>query len=408
MVDERGAALQKALRLGLLAIQLPLAVFVLYLDLLTLASGLWRHKMKIGDPKRRFAIIIPAHDEEILLPQSLASCRELAYPRELFDVHVIADNCRDRTAMIARESGAVVHERFDDRRRGKGYALGWLFDKLASHDTRYDAYVIVDADTAVADTMLAVFDAHLARGDEAIQCYYGVRNRDQSWSSMLRHVALVLYNGVRPRGRDVLGLSAGLRGNGMCFAASIVERFGWDAATLTEDAEFHLHLLEGGIRVRYAAQTSVTADMPVSLRQARSQNVRWERGRLQLARARGPLLLVEGLRQRDPSRLDALAELILPPLSMLGAMSVMGLALSKLFRARRAYQLARMVMAGLGCYVFGGLLVARERPRTYLALFMAPPYVAWKLGIYIVSALHITDTRWMRTERAVPTEAKRS
>ncbi|MDB5078052.1 MAG: hypothetical protein JWO42_4231, partial [Chloroflexi bacterium] len=73
-----------------------------------------------------------------------------------------------------------------------------------------------------------------------------------------------------------------------------------------------------------------------------------------------------------------------------------------------AYRLARLVIAGLACYVFGGLLVARERPRTYLALFMAPPYAAWKLGIYVVSALHITDSRWLRTERATRSESKKS
>jgi 1,2-diacylglycerol 3-beta-glucosyltransferase len=379
---------------------------VLYLDLLMIASGFWRRKVTLGDPERRFAIIIPAHDEEILLPDLLASCWNLAYPRELFDVHVIADNCTDGTAVVGRHAHAIVHERADDRQRGKGYALAWLFDELAGQGIHYDAYVIIDADTVVAANLLTVFDAHLARGDQAIQCYYGVQNRDQAWTSMLRHVALVLYNGVRPRGRDALGLSAGLRGNGMCFAAAVVERFGWDATTLTEDAEFHLRLLEGGIRVRYAPQTSVTADMPISLRQARTQNVRWERGRLQLARTRGPRLLVDGLRRRDPVRLDALAELVAPPLSMMGAMSVIGLAVSAVFRARTALKLARLVLVGLACYVFGGLFVARERPRTYLALLMAPPYAAWKVGIYAISALHINDRRWLRTERSSPAQDK--
>jgi 1,2-diacylglycerol 3-beta-glucosyltransferase len=405
--DERGAALRKALWLCIAAIQLPMAMFVLYLDLLMIASAFWRRHVKVGNPARRFAIIIPAHDEEILLPALLASCGNLAYPRELFDVHVIADNCTDRTAEAARQYDVVVHERVNEHQRGKGYALAWLIDKLASQDIKYDAYVIVDADTEIAANLLTVFDAHLARGDQAIQCYYGVQNRNQGWTAMLRHVALVLYNGVRPRGRDALGLSAGLRGNGMCFAAPVVERFGWDATTLTEDAEFHLHLLEGGIRVRYAPQTSVTAEMPISLRQARTQNVRWERGRLQLARTQGLSLLFDGLRRRDPRRLDALAELVMPPLSMMGAISVMGLVVSTVFRARTALKVARFVTVGLVCYVFGGLLVAREQPRTYLALLMAPPYAAWKMGIYVISALHIDDRRWLRTERSAPQDVKR-
>ncbi|MGH2344083.1 MAG: glycosyltransferase family 2 protein, partial [Chloroflexota bacterium] len=303
---------------------------------------------------------------------------------------------------------ALVHERTDNRLRGKGYALGWLFEKLAGRNAGYDAYVIVDADSVVAANMLAVFNAHLVRGDQVIQCYYGVQNQDQGRSAMLRHVGLVLYNGIRPRGRDTLGLSAGLRGNGMCFAASVVERFGWDAVTLTEDAEFHLRLLEGGIRVRYAPQTSVTADMPVSLRQARTQNVRWERGRLQLVRARGPRLLTEGLIRRDPARLDALMELVLPPLSILGALAMLGLVLSTAFRVREAQRLACLVMAGLASYVFGGLFIARERPRAYFALLTAPPYAAWKVAVYIAAALGIKDTRWLRTERSSPTRQTNS
>jgi 1,2-diacylglycerol 3-beta-glucosyltransferase len=266
----------------------------------------------------------------------------------------------------------------------------------------------VDADSVVAPNMLQVFNGYLARGDRALQCYYGVENPDDGWPAMLRHVALVLYNGVRPRGRDRLGLSAGLRGNGMCFAAATLERFGWDAVTLAEDAEFHVHLLEAGIRVRYAAETKVTADMPVSLRQARTQNVRWERGRLHLLRARGRHLLFGGLRRRDPAQLDALAEIALPPLSVLGGIAMVGVALSAACRARAAFDLSRAIVTGLACYVFGGLLIAREGPRSYLALFMAPPYAAWKLGVYLTSALHLKDERWLRTERSPEPKVKTS
>ncbi len=388
--------------------QIPTALMVFYLDLLTLAAACRRNRSDFKAPCGRFAIIIPAHDEELLLPRLLTSCRALAYPCELFDVHVIADNCSDRTAVVAREGGAIVHERLDTRLRGKGYALRWLFQQTPREDVCYDAYVIVDADSVVDPNMLLVFNGYLASGDRAMQCYYGVENPDDGWPAMLRHVALVLYNGVRPRGRDRLGLSAGLRGNGMCFAAATLERFGWDAVTLAEDAEFHVHLLEAGIRVRYAAETRVAADMPVSLRQARTQNVRWERGRLQLLRAHGRHLLFDGLRWRDPARLDALAEIALPPLSVLGGIAVVGMALSTACRARAALGLSRVIVTGLACYVFGGLFIAREGPRSYLALVMAAPYAVWKMGVYLLSALHLRDERWLRTERSPERRVKTS
>ena len=391
--------MKSALRAFLILVQLPSALMVLYLDLLTAAAALWKGELRTVPPSARFALLVPAYDEELLLPRLLASCRALDYPQDLFAIHVVADNCSDRTAAVARTAGATAHERTDAQHRGKGYALRWLIARLADQSLMYDAYVIVDADSVVSPNLLSVFNAHLARGDQAIQCYYGVLNRNQSWPATLRYVAFELYNGLRPRGRAVLGLSAGLRGNGMCFAAPVIERFSWGAFGLAEDAEFHLELIAAGIRVTYAALASVVAEMPTSLRQAQSQNVRWDRGRLHLVRTHGFRLLADAIRLRDPVRLDALAELLLPPLSVLAALAAGCFALSATLRAHGARRLAGLVVCGLIGYVAGGLRMARAAPRTYVALIMAPLYVVWKIAVYLLAALGRRDGRWVRTER---------
>lgn len=372
---------------------------VSYLDALSVAALLWRRAPVGASPHHRFAIIVPAHDEETLLPRLLDSLFAMDYPRHLYDVHVIADNCSDRTAEVAALRGALVHERQDTELLGKGYALRWGLQRIQRSDVDYDAYVVVDADSVVSAGFLDIMNRHLERGDRVIQSYYGVLNPDESWSSALDFARLAVFNGLRPRGRDALSLSAGLRGNGMCFRSDVLDRFGWESFTLAEDVELHLKLVEAGIRVRYADEADVLGEMPSSLRQARSQNVRWERGRLQMLRAFGPRLIAEGIRQRDPVRLDAVAEQLVPPLSVLTAITTLFFLVTTVARIPGPRRLARAVLLGQIGYVLTGLGVARARPRIYLALLRAPFYIVWKVWIYIMAAARLGDQRWVRTAR---------
>jgi cellulose synthase/poly-beta-1,6-N-acetylglucosamine synthase-like glycosyltransferase len=387
-------------RLILILVQLPSLLMVLYLDVLSVAAALWRRAPPHAQPRNRFAFLVPAHNEEMLLPRLLDSLSALDYPRDLYDVYVVADNCTDRTAAVGTAGGARVHERRDERLVGKGHALHWLLAEIRESGSRYDAYVVLDADSVVSANFLQVMNRHLERDDPVIQSYYGVLNREESWSSALRYAGLALFNGLRPRGRDALGLSAGLRGNGMCFQSSILERFGWKSFTLAEDVEFHLTLVEAGIRVSYAAEASVLADMPTSLQQARSQNVRWERGRLQMLRAFGPRLLLHGIRRRDPTQLDALAEQLVPPLSVLSGVTVLTFALAAALRAPGPRRLASLVLLGQIGYVVTGLRLVEAGAGIYLALLRAPFYMAWKVWIYALAAVRLQDSRWIRTARA--------
>ena len=128
----------------LLLLQLLLGVLVGYLLLLTGAAwvarrrGLQRSPLSAA-PAHRFLFLIPAHNEELLLPKTLASLSRLDYPAPLFEVHVVADNCSDGTADAARAQDAIVHERFDETERGKGYALQWLLAEIAAAQTPHDA-----------------------------------------------------------------------------------------------------------------------------------------------------------------------------------------------------------------------------------------------------------------------------
>jgi len=213
----------------------------------------------------------------------------MCYPSSLFEVHVVADNCSDRTAAIAQDAGAIVHRRDIPDAPGKGPALMWLLDRLPQGGPG-DAIVIVDADTLVDPNMLASFASNFANGATAVQGHYAVRGEGGGGEVDLRSAAFAVRHLVRPAGRVRLGGSSSLYGNGMAFDERIARRFPW-SAHLTEDLEMGLRLLLAGERVEFAPGALVRGEMPDSLKGAESQHERWEAGRRSVARRYGPRLL---------------------------------------------------------------------------------------------------------------------
>lgn len=390
-------------------IQLILALTVIWLFALTsyllflTAAAVWaarRSGSPQGTARRRFAILVPAHNEELSIGRLLASLGRLDYPHHAYDIWVVADNCDDQTAAIAREAGARVRERFDATERAKGFALRWLLARIREERCRYDAYVVLDADSVVASNLLRSMDARLEYGAQVVQAYYSVLNGRASTLSGLRSAALAALHFLRPLGRSVFGWSCGLKGNGMCFASPVIEEFAWRWYTLAEDVEFHLALVARGLTVQFAPETWVAADMPVSFRQAGSQNARWERGRVQLLRHHALPLLGQGLRRRSLARLDAALEQLIPPLSVPFALSATCLVLAAMSGAWLTATLASVSLAGQVTYLLAALALVRAPARDYLALGAAPIYIAWKVGLYAQAVLGGRTTRWVRTARA--------
>jgi len=371
-----------------------------YLLLLTGAALLGRRPAPPdAGQRRRFALLVPAHNEESTIGRLLESTGNLDYPPGRFEVCVVADNCTDRTAEIARAAGVRVEERFDQQDRGKGYALRWLLARLRERGGRYDAFVVLDADTIVASDLLRRLDAHFEAGSRVVQVYYSVLNVGESPLATLRYVALAALHYLRPLGRSRLGLSVGLKGNGMGFLASVLDQYGWEWFTLAEDVELHLALVAAGLRVDFVPETTVLADMPVTFAQAASQNERWERGRIEMLRERGAGLIMDGLRHRDPVRLDAVVEQVIPPLSAPVLLGGAVLAGSLLFRARLATMLAAFGLLGQAGYILAALALVRAPFRVYRSLAYAPGYIGWKVCLYGRSLAAKGGGAWVRTER---------
>jgi cellulose synthase/poly-beta-1,6-N-acetylglucosamine synthase-like glycosyltransferase len=384
----------------LIAVEIGLGLIVGYLLLLTGAALFAKRKTfpREGAPTTRFVIMTPAHNEAQLLPQLLKSLAQMDYPRELYAVHVVADNCSDSTAELGRASGAIVHERFNTTLRGKGYALQWLHQRILERGVEHDAIVILDADTIVSPNLLSVMDARMSRGERAIQAYYAVRAPESSRSAGIRAAALTVLHYLRPQGRMVLGGSVGLKGNGMAFAADILRRHGW-SASLTEDIEYHMTLILAGERVTFAPDAVVWAEMPDSLKASQTQNERWERGRMDIIKSYVPNLIREGLRRRSFLLLDAAIEQLIPPFAVVAGLSVIVLLSSLLLANRFAAVLAAAIVAGQAIYLLAGLSLARAPLCVYKSLLFAPFYVAWKLLLYGRLLLGIKPRDWLRTAR---------
>lgn len=398
----------EALRYVVLALEVALAVPLAYLFALSIAAvvsdvllRMRRSSRRTVPPSRlpRFAVLIPAHNEAAVITQVLASVAALDYPRSAVRAIVVADNCSDETAALARAAGATVYERFDDERRAKGYALQWLLEQLERDALTFDAYVIVDADTTLSPNLPLAFAERLAAGDAVMQCQYVVLNGAASRASGLRAIAFALFNHLRPLGRSLLGLSAGLKGNGMCFSRAVLLRHGWGAYSLAEDVEHHATLLRAGVRVRYVPWARVAAEMPVTLHAAQSQQSRWERGRLALLRRCALPLLGAFVRRGDPALLDAALEILVPPLSVLAGLLVLVSLAALVIAWPLTTAGAGVLLAACAVYVFAGMVVSRLPPRTWLALVAAPVFILWKCWIYAAALLRRNPQGWVRTAR---------
>lgn len=353
---------------------------------------------RAGEACTRFVVVVPAHDEEESIGRTLESLAALDYPAGLVEVIVLADNCSDATAQLAGGRGATVWERSGGGSGGKGAALAWGLGRITAERPAVDAVAVVDADCLVAPNLLAAFDARIRTGATAVQASYQAANPSASAVSGLRYASLALVNHVRPLGKAALGLSPGLFGTGMAFSSAMLSRLPWTACSLVEDQEYHLELVAAGERVAFAPETCVQSAMPVSLRASRSQQARWDAGRGRLLRSWTPRLLAEGARRRDPARLNAALEPLVPPQSLLLAGNVLGAA-AALRGPRRVRRLALANLGAQAVFVGGGLALVRAPAAVWRSLALAPVMAVWKLGLLVRLWTGRGPTRWERTER---------
>lgn len=258
-------------------------------------------KYKSVPMDQRYAVVIAARNEERVLPLLLASIKGQTYPLSLIDIYVVADNCTDRTAAVAREAGARVFERQNKRLVGKGYALAFLFDRIREGVglSAYDAYLFFDADNVLRADFIEQMNKAYGAGYRVITSYRNAKNYGKNWISAGYALWFLRESRHLQNPRATLGCSAAISGTGFLVDGSIIQRNGgWKHFLLTEDIEFTADCILHGDRVGYCHAAELFDEQPETFRQSWRQRKRWAKGMFQVIRHYGGGLLSGALRLR--------------------------------------------------------------------------------------------------------------
>jgi cellulose synthase/poly-beta-1,6-N-acetylglucosamine synthase-like glycosyltransferase len=393
-----------AAALALVLVALPGVPAAAYLLLATVLSAR-AHPPAASLRRAKFDVFVPAHNEVPVIQRVVASLKRLDWPADRFRIIVIADNCTDATAALARAAGAEVLERHDLTHRGKGYALAYAFERSAALAWA-DAVVVIDADAEVSPNLLEAFAARIERGAPAVQAHYGVLNPMASWRTRLMTIATAAFHIVRSRARERLGVSCGIRGNGWCVTHRLLQRVPYRAYSLAEDLEYGIEIGMAGLRVHYADEAHSNADMVSSEQIANKQRQRWEQGRFQLIRTMTPRLLGAAFARRSAVCLDLALDLLVLPLSYValsvGALLALAAGLSlwdALFLPWLMIGLA--AAAAIATYVLRGWQLSGVGARGLADLARAPLFLLWKIVLMLKRG---SSDEWIRTEREKPSD----
>lgn len=318
----------------------------------------------------RFAVLIAARNEEAVLPHLLESIRNQGYPAELLDTYVVADNCTDRTAEVARANGAQVFQRFNKQQVGKGYALDFLLKQIDGNVglDRYDAFLVFDADNLLEPDYVSQINQTYSDGYEAFCGYRNTKNFGGNWLSAGYGIWYLHDSTHLNRSRMILGTTCAVTGTGFGFTRELLERCGgWHFFTLTEDIEFNTWCATHGVRIGYCHDAILYDEQPENFRQSWRQRTRWTQGGLQVSVKYAKELFL-GLFRGGRT---AYASFEMATLSMWGyGMSALscGMTLLVTFLAERWIGIAMaLVMALVGTYfsmlLIGGLTLLTEWKR---------------------------------------------
>ena len=261
-----------AVAVGLSLWLVPASGTAAYYFALTLLGWTTPRPTAAGAPRLHVTVLIPAHDEERTIPDAIRSVAASDYPAALLRVVVVADNCGDGTAAVARGLGAECLERFDAADRGKGFALALGLDRVL--DTPTDVVMVVDADCELGPSAIRRLVAALDAGADAAQAAVVTRNPRVMPAGLIAGVGGQLENAVAA-GLDRLGFPTGLRGTGMAFRRAVLEAHPWDAYGLTEDAEYAGRLRRAGVAVRFVLDAEVRSEAPPTAAAFGTQRDRW-------------------------------------------------------------------------------------------------------------------------------------
>lgn len=347
----------------------------------------------------KLAVLVPAHDEALVIAETLRNIRAQLAPDDR--LLVVADNCSDATAEIAEAQGAEVIRRTDTTLRGKSYALDFGIRHLSSAPP--DVVVIVDADCRLDDGCLKTIGDRAAEIGRPVQAHYELLAPDgpRSPGRAIAVFAAKVKNYLRPLGLHRLGLPCQLAGTGMAFPWQAFSRVDLKSGELTEDLVLGLDLARAGLAPEFSPTARVTSQFPISAEGTKTQRARWETGHLTTISRRVPGLVIEALRSRNGPLLALALDAAVPPLA-LQAMGLIALfVLSLLAIAWGGYGALALSTLAIGLFGISIVLAWQSVGRdnmTLMELARAPAYVLSKIPLY-AEILRGKRISWIRSKR---------
>lgn len=384
-----------------------LLLIALYLTLPLASEALSLVRARVRPPPQpgagqapRLVFLVPAHNEEAMIEACVRSLLGLQLSQDQGRVIVIADNCSDATASLARAAGAECWERNDPAAAGKPRALAWAVARLDL--SGWDAVVVIDADTIVDPGFVQALAPEMPLKARAVQAYFATLNERDNWLTRLAGLlARCRYEVTYPLKRRA-GLNCPLTGNGMVIGVNLLADEGWRHFSITENWELYADYTVRGIEIRYAAGALILSHEVESLGQGGTQRRRWMAGRLHVLGEYG-LALLRSRRVGPAQKLDALNELagLSPVLHALVGVGVVWAATALPDGALRTLTLVLAILSFLPLVAATGVTLGRhpEPGRTLVALLMVPFYAVWRLAVALTTLLTLRDRAWNKTQR---------
>ncbi|CCE09375.1 Glycosyl transferase, family 2 [Bradyrhizobium sp. STM 3843] len=354
-----------------------------------------------GIQRPPLAVLIPAHNESSGIRPTIADIRAQLLPHDR--LLVVADNCSDDTAAMARDAGAEVIERTDLVRRGKGYALDWGVRHLGSRPPA--VVIIVDADCRVSEGAIEALASACGSSNRPVQALYLMSAPvNSSINHQVAEFSWRVKNWLRPLGLFVLDLPCQLMGSGMAFPWEVIRTAELASGQIVEDLTLGLDLTLAGHPPLFCPTARIGSTFPTSAKGAQSQRRRWEHGHLDTIMRAAPKLLARACVKRDLDLMAVALDLSVPPVSLLGMLVLAAFGLSLLASLIGGSSIGLWVSAGNLLVFVSAIGIAWLKCGMDLvppaSLLLIPFYVARKLKLYAQFAFGQVDSQWTRTDRA--------
>ena len=227
----------------------------------------------------KYAVVIAARNESAVISQLIKSIKKQNYPVDLVDIYVVADNCTDNTAEVAKNAGARVFERFNRQRVGKGYALDYAFKNIINSNESYEGYFVFDADNLLDENYISEMNKVFDNGYKVVTSYRNSKNYDTNWISAGYSLWFLREAKYLNNSRMILNTGCAISGTGFMVSDEIIRKNkGWKHHLLTEDIEFSIDNALQGIKIGYSEKAVLYDEQPYLFEQSWNQRLRWAKG----------------------------------------------------------------------------------------------------------------------------------